>query len=73
MNNQSELDEKRDAAGPSVEEMCRRLLRAAFGDGCARPWRSDDDPDELTAGDLSGMANLLNEYLSGNNKLPPGK
>lgn len=45
-------------AGITVEEMCRELLKQAIADGIiAGPWI------RCSAGDLTGMANLLNGYL----------
>lgn len=53
----------------SVEEMCRRLLARAGADGLikVRQYRSDNTaplPRDMTAGDLTGVANLLCEYLN---------
>lgn len=43
----------------TVEQMCRDLLERAIKDGLV----TGLDPQCLSAGDLVGVANLLNEYL----------
>lgn len=52
----------------SVEQMVRNLLTQAIKDGIVRkadPRRfSQNDPQEMTAGDLCGVGNLLLKYLS---------
>jgi hypothetical protein len=51
----------------SVEEMVRNLLDAAIREGIVKFRRGNfyttTCPQELTAGDLAGMANLLAAYL----------
>ena len=51
----------------SVEQMCRDLLEAAILDGLVilDPRLDARDPQHTSAGDLTGMANLLNEFLAG--------
>jgi hypothetical protein len=53
-------------AEKSVEQLCRDLLEAAIKDGVVRVNADDlghSDPQRLSAGDMTGMANLLNEIL----------
>lgn len=53
----------------TIEDMCRGLLEEAIESGLvvmSDPMIETDrlDPEQLSAGDLVGMANLLSEYLS---------
>ena len=49
-----------DPRPPSIEQMCRELLAQAERD---RLIRIRGDVDMLSAGDLTGTANLLETYL----------
>lgn len=52
----------------SIEQMCRDLLTQAIRDGLVElAYHSDDahlDPQARTAGELCGMANLLQKFLA---------
>jgi hypothetical protein len=48
----------------SMEEMCRQLLLIAVGDGLV-VMTEGHQPEELSSGDLVGMANRLSELLNG--------
>ena len=52
---------------PTVEQMCRDLLSMAISDGLVR-LKADDigeaDPQNLTTGELCGMANKLSEFIA---------
>ncbi len=65
-----------NAESLSVEQMVRNLLQMALEEGAVDGM--PEHPQSLTAGDITGTANLLNEYLnpqrhwiSVNDKLPP--
>jgi hypothetical protein len=50
----------------TVEQMCRDLLAQAIADRLVAPERenwSDADPQIRSAGELTGVANLLSDYL----------
>ena len=50
----------------SIEEMCRQLLQKAEDDGLITHTEYDVTPEDLSAGDLVGMANLLAEFMRHN-------
>jgi hypothetical protein len=53
----------------SVEQMCRNLLQWAIREELVSPTMSEDiaeDPQELSSGDLTGMANVLASYFRDN-------
>ena len=58
-----------EAVKMSVEQMCRDLLTKAIADELVSPAQSYpmDDPQRLTSGDLSGVANLLADMLKRSN------
>ncbi len=50
----------------SIEQMVRNLLEAALKDGLVAASENYEDPDPQirTAGELCGVANLLNQYFA---------
>lgn len=47
----------------TLEELCRLLLRQAIDDGLVYSDPEGFVPEDLSAGDLAGMANLLNDAM----------